>query len=152
MFLTTAEAQQALADDLKIPVGSLSDYWTGNISGGGILPGAQQSAYQDIVGALIGRGFSQAQIDAWDRGPEFERDLMLFRAHSRGGGLSTEKPAALDRSKDLLRVEVFIKGVWQQPAAAPNQLPGQVMTGKLKAGDRAVRRAFPHYGRGWNDP
>lgn len=75
-----------------------------------IIEDSRRSANQEIYSALLGRGYSDGQIEDWDRGIEFERDLTLFWCLVKGGALSIEdaRMRALDRRKELVEVSVTI--------------------------------------------
>ena len=77
-----------------------------------IIKDSLRSANQEIYAKLLDRGYSAAQIEDWDRGVEFERDLALFWCLVKGGALSIEdtRMRALDRRKELDEVGVVIGG------------------------------------------
>jgi len=81
MFITDDQLKQAVADAMKQPVTSLAPAWDR------IKVDANQEAYKDIVGILLNRGFTQAQIDAWDRGAAMQRLQGLYWAFVHGAGL-----------------------------------------------------------------
>lgn len=111
-----------LADVLKQAAADLPDHW------GRIVPRAHASAVQEIYGRLLNRGFTAAQVDAWDRVEEFERDLSLYWCLVRGGAYGQIDEAALkalDRRKELDAVLLFINGVWVKPTG---DQPGLVST------------------------
>jgi hypothetical protein len=144
MFLTDAQIAIALANRLKQSPNKMPTYWME------IVTSSHASAYQDIVGAFVARGFNATQINAWDRGIEFERDISLYYCLVAGGVLEVYNGKELDRRRELLSVQIFVNQVWQKPAAAtdPAGLPGQVMTGRI-AGDRGrIREVFGPDGRG----
>lgn len=120
MFLTDSDFRQSVADTLKMNVSALSAYWDR------LAVEAHTTAYKDIRGALLARGFSAAQIDAWDRGQEFERDLGLYWALVRGAGLhqyQREFVDALDRREELKAVHVeTIAGAPQDPSGSPAKI------------------------------
>ena len=115
MFLEDDEVLSAVAITLKKTpdelVGS-APYWAA------LVQQAHVSAYQDVVGRLLARGFSKGQVDAWDRGAEFERDLTVFWALTRGGMLEAFSDLSMkpmDRRKELDTVQVFVRGVYINP-------------------------------------
>lgn len=123
MFNSSAVILQAISDTLQqAGTSSLPAQWTN------IANQAQTWAYQEIVSVLSGRGFTAAQIAAWDRGAEFELDLSLFRALSRGHmlGAMADAPFLLktfDRRPELLTVIYTTGGAIQDPqgtAGLPN--------------------------------
>lgn len=136
-FLTDNQCLQSVADLLKVALASLPSYWTNVVSE------AHTSAYQEIVGRLLRRGYTKAQIDQWDRGAEFERSLTLFWSAVNGGGLANYDDkfiARFDRRKELDEVLLSIGGVY----VYPNQsTPGTIGTG----GPNTTRDIFV-----WPDP
>ncbi len=127
-FITDTQARQAVADALKVELASLPDYWTNLVSEANI------AAYGEIQGCLIGRGYTQAQVDSWDRGAEFQKQLAVFWSLTRGGGLAGYDDRFIklfDRRKDLLSVQVFSAGVFVPPGSAP----GLVRSGQILAPD-----------------
>ncbi len=129
MFLTSDQAIQSVADALKAR--SVAELLTNAPNWSGIIQAAQRSAYQDIVGRLIKRGFILAQIVSWDRGAEFELDLTKYWSLVNGGGLSGYDPTfikMLDRRKELDDVMVSVNGVYI--------VPGQTQPGTINFGTR----------------
>lgn len=120
MFLSDSEFRQALADTLKIDVAKLGSYWDRQCKQ------AHESAYLDVRGALLARGFTAAQADSWARGAEFERDIGLFWALVRGMGVAnigSEFIDRLDRRAELQTVMVEIaSGEPQEPAGTPPRI------------------------------
>ncbi len=124
MFLTDDQCLQSVADMLKTAKASLPAYWSSVVSE------AHAGAYNEIVGRLLRRGFTLAQITAWDRGAEFERQLTLFWALTNGGGLNSYDDKFIktfDRRKDLDDVQFSIANVFINPVASDG--PGQVGIG-----------------------
>ncbi len=125
MFWTNGQILEAVANTLKKDVGDLESYWEG------VVEQAHLAAYQQIVGDLLERGFTKVQVDAWDRGPEFEKHLALFWALTDGGaleGFSDIFIRTLDRRKDLKTVQVFVSGAYVVPLTGAAG-PGTVGTG-----------------------
>ena len=124
-FLRDVDLLANLADRLKLGgAAELPDYWASTI-----VPQANQSAYQEILGRLLRRGFTKAQIDLWDRGREFQQSLGVYFALVNGGayqGYDTLTIDRLDRRCELDTVLVFVAGVWVIPPAGN---PGLVTTG-----------------------
>jgi hypothetical protein len=99
-FTSTAILATRLANHLKLAGGSadLADFWTN------IISDSLNSAYLDIVSALMARGYTKAQVDAWDRGSEFETDIGLYWCLVKGAGLhgyDSTYIKLLDRRKEL---------------------------------------------------
>ena len=83
-FVAAQEMFDYVSSTLKrasIDVRSDAPYWTP------IITTAQGAAYQNIIGSMLIRGLSLAQITAWDRGPEFEKALSVFWSLHYGGCL-----------------------------------------------------------------
>lgn len=115
-FLTDEQLLNDLSDLLKKEQGTLLPYW------GNIVSAAHGWAYAFVVNTLAGRGFTLAQITAWDLGPHYERDLTLWKALVRGGGLEGYDDRfvkMLDVREELSKVSTLvIDGVFQQPEGA----------------------------------
>jgi len=120
VFLTDSEFRQALADTLKVDVAKLGAYWDRQCKQ------AHESAYLDVRGALLARGFTATQADSWARGAEFERDIGLYWAFVRGMGvhnIGSEFIDRLDRRVELQTVMVEIaSGAPQEPAGTPPRI------------------------------
>jgi|ERR1700733_50690 len=137
MFIQDADILTAVANMLRQRGGSaaLAPFWSQIVIGVGSFAGkgSHNSAYQDIVDALTQRGFSIAQINQWDRGAEFELQQSLFWTYTLAGDsaqMDALQIRSLDKRAELKSMtQLSIAGVWQQPNAAPNQLPGGCMTG-----------------------
>jgi hypothetical protein len=124
MFVADSDIQVLMAAALKkATFADLPNYWTN------IIQRAHQAAYNEIYMALVRRGFSPAQIAAWDSGPEYELFLSCWWSCVFGGGFHAYDPTwirELDRRKNQLpTVEVSNAGVWQPPGIAPPAGPGQ---------------------------
>ncbi len=130
MFITNAVLTQAIADRLKLANG-ISDLQNWSAS---IIVNALTASYQEILGRLMRRGFTQAQADSFDRGAEFQTDLGVYYFWTRTGiygGNDPKAVEALDRRKELNSVFVFNLGVWVNP---PQTDAGQVITGLQEDG------------------
>jgi hypothetical protein len=125
-FLTDTEFRQSLADTLKVNAAELGGYWDR------LCQEAHLSAYRDVRGALLMRGFAPGQIDQWDRGAEFERDLGLYWALVRGSNVHSFDQTAidrLDRRKELETVMVELAGgAPQVPAGTPPRIEFGVLS------------------------
>ena len=123
-FITNNQLLQAIADRLKLASTSeLPAYWSSTIG-----PDANTAAYQEIVGQLLARGYSKSQVDAWDRGAEFQKSIGLFFALSNAGvyaGYDPETIENLDRREELERVIVTVSGEWVKPTG---DKPGLITT------------------------
>lgn len=119
MFTTEAVILQDVADALRKEVAELPAWWQG------LVRRCQASAYQEIVGVLIARGYAKSQIDQWDRGDEFERSQALYYLFStpQGGGMfDKEAIDRWDKRKDLRTVLLSIGGKWQRPGESPGTI------------------------------
>lgn len=73
-----------------------------------ICRGALQAAYGYIVRAFAMRGYTKAQIDQWDFGEEYQRDIAAWIALKRLAVISPDNAAgqraldSLDRRKELV--------------------------------------------------
>jgi hypothetical protein len=136
-FISDDELLVSLAASLKTDPAQLSAAgWDS------IVAESNNSAYQDIVGALSDRGYSAAQIAAWDRRTEYERDIGLFWCLTKGAGLHGNDPTfifKLDRRAELATVAVLIGGVIVDPDGTTS---GVVGYGTLDTtGDRFSRES-----------
>jgi len=112
-FITDTELTVIVADRLKMSTNQLPPYYTSTI-----LPRASTAAWQEIQGRLLARGFTLAQIEAWDRGAEFQGDLGTWYAIVSSGfyaGFDKETLKLMDRREELDTVQVFTDGVWKRP-------------------------------------
>jgi hypothetical protein len=105
LAVTVDDVKDAVADGLHLSGGAaaLEPWWDG------VCTRALASALADVRGALIGRGFSQAQLDAWGGHDAFVIDLATFWAATRGGMLEAfdaKFVEKIDRRKDLEKVAV----------------------------------------------
>lgn len=94
-----------------------------------VIKSANAAAYGCIVRALIARGYTKAQVDAWDSGAEFQRSIGLyfyFVSPLSQTGEDAEVIKMLDRRKELKTEAVTNSYVLISPA--PGQ-PGQVAVG-----------------------
>jgi hypothetical protein len=111
-FLTDAQLKTAIAKRFKTAEANLAAAWTD------IAADANTAAYQAIVRALAARGFTQLEIDAWDHGAEFQRDIALYFAFVNGGipqDYSDKFIDKLDRRAELATVTITEAGVVVEP-------------------------------------
>jgi len=110
-FITDAYLKTRVADVLKVDETTMPPFWDNHVHNGNV------SAYQDLIGILTGRGFTQSQIAAFDRGAEYQESLGLYWALLYGGALGAygEGWERLDRRKELQTVMVMAGGIWQLP-------------------------------------
>ena len=91
------------------------------------LHSANVFAYQQIVGAMLTRGFSQGQVDSWDQAIEYSTHLALYWCFTYGGvpfGGEAAQKDKFDRRKELKDCPLFIGGVMQFPGAVDQSEPG----------------------------
>lgn len=116
-FITDAVLKTHVAAVLKFDESTLPAYWNN------LIASANESAYLDIRGALIQRGYLANQVDVWPRGAEFNRDLGVFWALVKGAGLHNYDDKfikLLDRREELKDVLVEgIDAVVQTPQGSP---------------------------------
>lgn len=111
-WITEGDLKQRLADLVAKDVGQLPARWDSTILD------SNRSAALDVAGRLLARGYTAAQVDAWDRRAEFNADIGLFWCLTKGGiptAASDLHIAKLDRRKELDAVLVTIGGVPVEP-------------------------------------
>lgn len=113
-YVTDDDVKETLAAMLKrAAVASTEDYWLG------LVPQCNVAGYNEVRGALLNRGFTLAQIDAWDRREEFNRDLALWWVGVKGEAYFSDAEkqmlAKLDRRQELETVAVVADGALQSP-------------------------------------
>lgn len=124
-WISESELKSKLADTMSTTVDELVSKWDG------IITDAIDSAVEDIVGALTERGYTDAQINSWSRAKEFNRDIGIFWALTRGGGLANytdQHIAKLDRRKELLTCSVRLGS---KPVVPDGEDGGGVSVGRL---------------------
>jgi len=81
-------------------------------------------SYNEILGALMARGLTVAQIDLWDRGEEFQLDIATFWycKDSGWGGKNVDEEdwtTVFDRRKELKKIPITANSVLiESPAVA----------------------------------
>lgn len=124
-FLSDAQLTAALHDCLQIKGDNpTAKFWAT------IITAANNEAYYIILDALLQRGWSKTDIDQWDRGFEFQRDIGVWKCLTQGSAMaptlySGTALAQLDRREELKRVAVTINGVWKDAT----EIYGQPQTG-----------------------
>ena len=113
-FLTDAQATTEVEAVLKQPNGYTATFWAQ------IILRANQRAYVTIVNALKSRGFTLTQIDGWDYGDGFQRDLCCFFAGCAGGAVdpatfNKELLDVFDRRTELETVPIIVDGEEVEP-------------------------------------
>lgn len=127
-FLSDAQLLNDLADTLQKAQGTLSAYWVN------VCTQSHRWAFGILAQFWLGKGFTLAQLQSWDYGIDYERNLTLWRALTRPGSLQAvddKLVATLDVRKDLCEQQVLLAaGVPQIPAGDA----GQVGTGPMMHG------------------
>ncbi len=111
--LSDAVILSELADLLQVKVSDLPARYANSI-----VPRAHIAGYQEVIGALITRGFTMAQVLAFDRLTELERDLSLYFALMQSGAykrVDEKLLESLDRREELKTIILFIAGVPKAP-------------------------------------
>lgn len=123
MFIDAPTLSAFVKDNLAHAIGNdLRQHWDS------IIAQALLESYGEILSAFAERGFLQAQVDAWDRGIEFQKSLGAWFALRRmqilqGDAYSDKALTILDRridlrgdkTKDWTAVALTINGVAQYP-------------------------------------
>lgn len=137
MFLNDSEILQGVADRMNTtPAGLTQPKWNN------LVAAAHSSAYQKIMGKLLGRGFTVEQINQWDDGANVERDLSLYFCFVNGAVLNNFDPQYIQRisratsiggeaGSELDKVTTLqIAGKWIAPGNTANS-PGMVSSGRF---------------------
>jgi hypothetical protein len=107
-FITDEQLRERLAGLLKVAADS--ELIDDNSPWQTIIEDSNESAYQEILGRLSDRGFTMAQIESWSRRQEFNIDIGLFWALTKGGGLHAYDDrfiVKLDRREELDSVAIL---------------------------------------------
>ena len=106
----------------------------------GTLASANLFAGQEVTGRLLQRGYTQPQIDAWARTPEFQECIALWWCFTFGGVPyvgGDERVKEFDRRKELSDplTAVFVDGHMVLPGANAEADPGgSVSSGRMGGG------------------
>jgi hypothetical protein len=100
------------------------------------IEAALRSSKQTVISALVARGFTLAQVEAWDRQREFHRDLAICHAF-RDEGIARDYSAThLDKKcekvAELAEVTVTEDGV---PVVPDEETTGRVSHGTYDEDD-----------------
>ena len=113
-YLTHDELKQRVAGVLQKDVATLDPRWDGHVANG------LDFGWQEIADRLSARGFTEGQIDSWDRRVEFNETLGIFRALTLGAMLTSFDDRYIkmfDRRGDLDKLQVIrIGGVATAPS------------------------------------
>lgn len=117
-FITNTQLTAMVAAQLKKAVADVNASAAWPL----IIAQALIDSYGDIRRALVTRGYSQTQIDAWDDGATFQTSQGCYWALARGGsldGYSMETVKFFDRRAELKTVEITNNAVYQSPLGPP---------------------------------
>ena len=124
-YVDSTTLTQAVADILKQSNTSLLEPYYARI-----IPPAITQAYQDILSALLGRGYTVAQIDTWANAAVINQQQALFWVLTQTGGLGhydDQQIAKLDHRKNLKELALTDSGGnLILPGAGASGLPGPV--------------------------
>jgi hypothetical protein len=117
-WVSEVDVKQAVADTIKKDVSALAAYWDR------IVSRSVNRAYTDLRNFLIGRGFTAAQLDAWDDNRQYNLDQALYFSYVEGAGPEDQTDRDMrrfDRVSALMKEEdpltLMISGVLQGPGA-----------------------------------
>lgn len=80
-FITDAQLKDAVASSLRKTAAALdADVWDDPIAASNLV------AYREILGHFLDLGYTKAQIDDWDRGPDFQRGLAQYEVLIKENG------------------------------------------------------------------
>lgn len=118
-FITDDQLKQSFSDVLKLNnVTDLKSFIKDQM-----VSECNLDAYHDIRGALFQRGYSAAQIDSWDRGAVFNRDIGIFWLLCRVAnvnGWDFDFTKEFDRRLELATVAVTSGDLVLIPAGSPS--------------------------------
>ncbi len=109
-WVDSATLEQDVKDILKLSEdGTLEPYWLR------LIEKARQTGYTDLTEILLGRGYTIAQLDAWDNREVYNRQQALFWLYtesSLGIGYDDKEINKLDRRPQLLKAAtIMVNGV-----------------------------------------
>jgi hypothetical protein len=107
-WISNSRLRELTADAMSVVETTLTGRWTE------LIDRSNKSAAFDIRAALIGRGFTDDQIEGWDRRVEFNEDLGLFWVFVRANLTGTYTDVMLnklDRRKELKDMALTVDGV-----------------------------------------
>jgi hypothetical protein len=130
-WITDAEVKQLIADALTKDVTLMPTKWDR------FKTQANLDAVADIMSRLLAKGFTSAQIDAWDSRATFNRVLARYHALSAGASLQEYDLEQIrkdydQRIKELdTAVTLMINGVMQAPGISDDDPAAGVATGAI---------------------
>lgn len=98
-----------------------------------IIPHANISAYHDIVSALLARGYTIDQIDAWDSRVDFNMDIGAYKCLVDGGCTKDFDETFIllkNRMLELLTLELIVDGEVVYPDVA---IVGTIQSGPMSS-------------------
>lgn len=101
-----------------------------------IITDSNQSATNEIYSALLDRDYAFGDAQGWDRAIEFNTDLALYWALTKGGATGDFEDKfinALDRRAELKTCAVTVGGILVRPGVLTSR--GRVSSGQLCQGD-----------------
>jgi hypothetical protein len=144
MLLEDLDIKNALAAALKKDPADLPAYFDE------IVAAAHSSGWADVLEAMLRRGFTKAQVEAWPRAAEFERKQSLYHALLNTGGLESFDLTGVrmyDQRKELALIQMYDSdGVYVVPLNGTAG-PGTVGNGTAEGGVAEVQ--FPPSGFDW---
>lgn len=115
-WITNDALTQLVASTIKKAVVDLAPYWAEFVAD------SNTDAVADINSILQGKGFTPAQIDAWDNRVTYNRDIALYLALVKGGAMAEYDQTTidkLDRRKMLTEAGgIMINGLIVLPGAS----------------------------------
>jgi hypothetical protein len=148
VFLTDAAILPSLAAQLKVDPSAIDGTWTT------LLADCHVRAYGEIRRRILQRGYTAAQLAAWDDGPELERDITLWWTLTQGAGLATIDPREidhLDRREELGSISLTNGGALVNPGKAGRVGQGDMDDSRSVFGFRKSERAADRLARGPRD-
>lgn len=102
-----------------------------------IIPDALETAYQELLAILVNRGYTKAQVDAWDGLNAYWRRLATYYAITLGSGLvQNYDDKWVEKLKPDLKfletAQISIGGVQATP---DDEADGMVLQGDLDTED-----------------
>lgn len=147
-YITDADLKTALAARLKRS--STTNMTTDSPHWDVLITQANQQAYDTILTELLGRGYTQANIDGWDRRVEFNRRLAICTLFREGTAVDAVAQDAIDRickcEEELKEIQIMVDGVIVTPASGS----GNIRHGELDSvNDRFQRDTSVSFERDW---
>lgn len=113
---TEGDVKQLIADTLVKDVGEIPLRWSR------LAHDANIDAANDITEILLGKGYTQAQIDSWDARQTYNRDIAAHLALVKGGACNDYNQTTIDKldRRKMLRelVGLMINGTLVIPGAS----------------------------------